>query len=279
MKKKIVIVAVLFALVVSAVLCRRFGNDDVSGVLALSGNVEVTEVDLGFKAAGRVAELLAAEGDRVVKGEKLALLDSAEHQAVVSQNRANRTNAEAALAKAMKDYDRTQKLFAQEAISRQQMDAATTAVDMARAQFEQAGAALRTAEVRLKDTVLYAPSDGLVLRKNVETGETVGAGVPVLTIGDMQSPWVKVYVQERMLGLVRIGQHAEVMTDSYPRKVYPGRVTFISSEAEFTPKNVQTQEERVKLVFGVKVQVKNENDELKPGMPADVKILLKESMQ
>jgi HlyD family secretion protein len=275
MKKKIMIIGVLVALVLTAVLLRRTGNNGESGVLAISGNVEVTETDLGFKAAGRVTELLSDEGDRVVKGEKIAMLDNAEYQAVVSQNRANRMNAEAALAKAMKDYDRAQMLSAQEAISHQQMDAATTAVDMARAQFEQAGAALRTTEVRLRDTVLYAPSDGLVLRKNVEAGETVGAGVPVLTIGDMQSPWVKVYVQERMLGLVRIGQHAEVRTDSYPRKVYQGTVTTISSEAEFTPKNVQTQEERVKLVFGVKVQVKNENGELKPGMPADVRILLK----
>jgi HlyD family secretion protein len=275
MKKKIMIVGVLFALVVTTVLLRRCGNNEESGVLALSGNVEVTEVDLGFKAAGRVVELLADEGDRVVKGEKIALLDSAEYQAAVSQNRANRKSAAAALEKAMKDYDRAQMLYAKEAVSGQQMDAATAAVDMARAQYEQAGAALRTTEARLADTLLYAPADGLVLRKNVEAGETVGAGIPVLTIGDLENPWIKVYVQERRLGLVKIGQQAEVRTDSYPNKVYPGTVSAISSEAEFTPKSVQTQEERVKLVFGVKVQVKNENGELKPGMPADVRILLK----
>ena len=275
MKKKIVIIAVLFALVVTTVLFRRYGNNEESGVLALSGNVEVTEVDLGFKTAGRVAELLADEGDRVVKGEKMAILDSAEYQAVVSQNRANRKSAAVALEKATKDFDRAQMLYAKEAIAGQQMDGATAAVDMARAQYEQAAAALRTTETRLADTMLYAPSDGLVLRKHVETGETVGAGIPVLTIGDLENPWIKVYVQERSLGTVKIGQQAEIRTDSYPDKIYRGRVTVISSEAEFTPKNVQTHEERVKLVFGVKVQVKNENSELKPGMPADVRILLK----
>lgn len=279
MKKKIVIIAVLFAVVVTAVLLRRYGNNEESDVLALSGNVEVIETDLGFKTAGRVVELLVDEGDRVVKGEKMALLDSAEYRSVVSQNRANRTSAAASLKKAVQDYDRAQMLYAKEAISSQQMDAATAAVDMARAQHEQAGAALRTTEVRFADTMLYAPSDGLVLRKHVEAGETVGAGMPVLTIGDLENPWVKVYVQERRLGRVKIGQQAEVMTDSYTDKVYHGRVTVISSEAEFTPKNVQTQEERVKLVFGVKVQVKNENCELKPGMPADVRILLKQSMR
>ncbi len=275
MKKKILVIGVLVALIVAVVLLRCSGNNEESGVLALSGNVEVTEVDLGFKTAGRLVELLADEGDRVVKGGKIARLDSEEHQAVVSQNRANLKSAAAALEKAMKDDERARMLYAKEAISSQQLDAATAAVDMARAQYEQAGAALRTTEVRLVETTLYAPSDGLVLRKHAETGETVGAGIPVLTIGDLEKPWIKVYVQERKLGLVKIGQRAEVGTDSFPHKRYQGTVSAISSEAEFTPKNIQTQEERVKLVFSVKIQVKNENDELKPGMPADVRIMLK----
>jgi HlyD family secretion protein len=130
-------------------------------------------------------------------------------------------------------------------------------------------------EVRLNDTVISAPTAGVVLRKNIEAGETVQAGVPVFTIGDMVAPWIKVYVKEDKLGMVKLGQKAGVTTDSYPGKVYDGTVTYISSEAEFTPKNVQTQEERVKLVFGVKISVQNENGELKPGMPADVKISLK----
>jgi HlyD family secretion protein len=89
------------------------------------------------------------------------------------------------------------------------------------------------------------------------------------------NPWVKVYVKEDKLGLVKLGQEAKISVDTYKGKVYEGKVSYISSEAEFTPKTVQTQEERVKLVFGVKVQVKNVNDELKPGMPADVRIMLK----
>ena len=95
------------------------------------------------------------------------------------------------------------------------------------------------------------------------------------TIGDLENPWIRVYVKEDKLGLVKLGQKAEITTDSYPNKKYEGSVTYISSEAEFTPKTVQTQEERVKLVFGVKVSVRNENQELKPGMPADVSIVVK----
>jgi HlyD family secretion protein len=122
------------------------------------------------------------------------------------------------------------------------------------------------------DMNLKTPVQGVVLRKNVEAGETVIAGTPIFTIGDLEHPWVKIYVKEDKLGLVKLGQKGEVRVDTYPGKVFTGRVTYISSEAEFTPKNVQTQEERVKLVFGVKVRVDNPNQELKPGMPADVSI-------
>jgi len=117
---------------------------------------------------------------------------------------------------------------------------------------------LLNVEEKLKDTVIYAPISGVVIRKNIELGETVGTGIPVFTLGDLENPWMKVYVKEDKLGLVKLGQKAKVTVDSYPGKVYEGTVTFISSEAEFTPKNVQTKEERVKLVFGVKVRVKRQ---------------------
>jgi len=140
---------------------------------------------------------------------------------------------------------------------------------------EQARAALSASEVRFKDTVIYAPMAGVVMRKNVEIGETVGQGISVFTIGDLTNPWIKVYVKEDKLGLVKLGQKAKITIDAYKGKTYEGVVSYISSEAEFTPKTVQTPEERVKLVFGVKVQVKNEAGDLKPGMPADVRIVLK----
>ena len=143
---------------------------------------------------------------------------------------------------------------------------------MARHRLEQARAALAAAEERLRDTVIAAPVNGVVLRKNVEPGETVAQGTPIVTLGDLESPWIKVYVKEDRMGLVKLGQKARVTVDTYRDRSYDGTVTYISSEAEFTPKTVQTQEERVKLVFGVKVRVKNERGELKPSMPADVRI-------
>ena len=275
MKKRAAIFAVILAVGVAAMLFYRFGNSRDEGMLVLSGTVEVTEVDAGFKVPGRIQTLYIEEGRFVKKGDKIAALDSAELESVVNQGRAAVRNAEAQYDKTKRDLERYETLFAQEVISPQQMDAAKTAADVASSQLALSRAALRTAEVRLRDAVILAPLSGVALRKNVEEGETVAAGVPVVTIGDLDKPWVKVYVKENQLGLVKLGQKVEVTVDSFPGKNYEGEITFISSDAEFTPKNVQTREERVKLVFGVKVSVKNENNELKPGMPADVKIRLK----
>jgi len=135
-------------------------------------------------------------------------------------------------------------------------------------------AALAVAEAQLGYTVLRSPQVGVVLRKHVEPGEIIAAGTPVVTIADLTNVWLKIYVPEPQLGRVKLGQRAEIRTDSYPEKVYPGEVIFINSEAEFTPKNVQTYEERVKLVFAVKIAVDNTHQELKPGMPADAKLHL-----
>jgi HlyD family secretion protein len=275
MKKRLAIAAVIAAITVAAVVFYRYGDSGDRDALAASGNVEVTEVNVGFKSPGRVAALFTDEGRAVKEGEKIASLDNAELESLVNQGRASVRNAEAQFAKAKNDYERFEKLFHDGVISPQQIDAAKTAYDVATSQLELSRAALRTADVRLRDSVLFAPLSGVVLRKNVEAGETVAAGSPVFIIGDLDNPWIKVYVKEDKLGLVKLGQKAEVSVDTFPGKKYEGTITFISSEAEFTPKNVQTREERVKLVFGIKVSVKNEKAELKPGMPADVKILLK----
>jgi HlyD family secretion protein len=135
-------------------------------------------------------------------------------------------------------------------------------------------AALAVAEAQLGYTELRSPLAGVVLRKHVEPGEIIAAGTPVVTIADLQNAWLKVYVPETDLGRVKLGQAAEIRTDTYRGKVYRGKVVFINSEAEFTPKNIHTPVERVKLVFAVKISVDNPDQELKPGMPVDTRILL-----
>ncbi len=108
-----------------------------------------------------------------------------------------------------------------------------------------------------------------MLSKSREPGEMVQPGTPIVTLGDLSRPWVNVYVGERDLGKVRLGMAAQVTVDAFPDQPFPGKVTFVSDRAEFTPKNIQTPDERVKLVYRVKVEVETRDDALKPGMPAD----------
>ena len=275
MNKRFLVVAAVVLIIVAISLVQYLRHERDDGTLLLSGTVEVTEVNLGFKAAGRLSALVVDEGQRVMKGDRLAELDSAEMKNIVAQNRAAVEVVEAEQERSRKDYERAVALVEKEVIPPQQLDAAKKTYDATIAQLRQTRAALAASQDRLRDTVITAPVSGVVLRKNSEAGETVAAGAAVYSLGDLENPWIRVYVKEDKLGLVKLGQKAEVMTDSFPNKTYLGIVTMISSEAEFTPKNVQTQEERVKLVFALKVSVKNENEELKPGMPADVKIILR----
>lgn len=276
MKKRIILVVVLLALIGAIMTYRYVRNSGNDGTMELSGTVEVTEVNIGFKVPGRIAELRAEEGQSVKAGDRLAHLDSAELRSIVQQNRAAVESAEAEHEKAKKDYERYRSLSEEGAVTTQQLDTATKAYTASRALLDQSQAALRTAEVRLADMAADAPVSGVVLSRNVEIGETVAAGVAAYVLGDLDHPWVKVYVNETKLGLLQLGQNAQVYVDTFPGKAYEGKITYIASEAEFTPKNVQTREERVKLVFGAKVSVVNRNNELKPGMPADVKIILKQ---
>lgn len=147
-------------------------------------------------------------------------------------------------------------------------------IDQARARFDQAQQALALARTQLGYATLTAPSAGVILSKNVEPMEYVSPGTAVVTMADLGQVWLRAYVEEADLGRVKVGQKAFVTTDSYPGKRYEGRVAFIASEAEFTPKSVQTSKERTKLVYRIKVDVPNPAMELKPGMPVDAEIAL-----
>jgi len=143
-------------------------------------------------------------------------------------------------------------------------------IRQARARADQARAAVALATTQLENTRLTSPLAGVVLSHNIEPGEFVSAGTAVVTVAETAHLWVRAYVNQPDLGRVRHGQKVVVRTDSFPGRDFEGVVGFIASEAEFTPKTVQTPKERVKLVFRLKVDVANPKDELKPGMPADV---------
>jgi HlyD family secretion protein len=129
-------------------------------------------------------------------------------------------------------------------------------------------------ETQLSYTSLYSPISGVVLVKSGEIGEVVNPGTSVLTLADINNVWLKAYIPETDLGKVKWGQEVIVTTDLRPKKEYRGRISFISSQAEFTPKQIQTEKERVTLVYRIKINIPNPDRELKPGMPADGKIIL-----
>jgi HlyD family secretion protein len=147
-------------------------------------------------------------------------------------------------------------------------------VEAARAQVAQSQAQLAHAESRLKETVILSPLSGVVLRKTLEVGEIANPGVPILTLVNPQDLWLRAYVPETEVGKIRLGQAARIKIDAFRDRAFNGKITEIASEAEFTPKNVQTHKERVNLVFRIKIAVDNAGGILKPGMPADAEIAL-----
>jgi HlyD family secretion protein len=389
--KKVILRLVLLAILAAAgfyLWSMRFSHKDENR-LPLSGNIELTQVDISFKVPGKLVELDVDEGAFVKKGTVIARIDreqveqqrsrdeagvaasQSQYQQMETSVRWQRETlesdialrkaevraaqarldlllagsrpqeiqqAQAAVADALaqrdqakSDWDRSQDLFKNDDISKAQYDQYRTRLDStnavlrqaqeklalvkegprkedieaARAEVERAKAAQQASEAnrlevqrreedvkahladlarakaqvaitqtQINDTVVTSPIDGVVLVKSAEVGEVLAAGTTVVTIGDIDHPWLRAYINETDLGRVKLGQAVTLTNDSFPGKSYPGRVSFISSEAEFTPKQIQTREERVKLVYRIKIDVENPRHELKSNMPVDGEIQL-----
>ena len=192
--------------------------------------------------------------------KRYALVKEGPRQEDIQQGRAQVAHAEAALK--MSQANELE-------LKRREQD-----IDARRAQMDQARAQVGITDVQLSDLTLHAPMDGVVLVKAAELGEVLAAGSTVITLGDIDRPWVRAYVNERDIGRLRLGEPATVRTDSYRDKTFSGRVSFIASEAEFTPRQIQTPEERVKLVYRIKVDTENPGRLLKSNMPVDASIAL-----
>lgn len=325
--KRIFLIVIIVA-VIAGLLYYFFTQDKKDGndFIKVSGNIETTEVNVGFKVPGRIVSLSVQEGDWVENKKVLAKLDDEDlrnrfelAKATVNSAQAKLSKllagsrpeelreAEAVLFQAKSDlenkqahYERMKPLFERGVIPKESLDNAEAAykiakasfqkatenyllvkegprkedIEDARAQVEQARASLKLAETQLSYTVLYSPLSGVVLVKASEMGEVVNPGTSVLTLADLGNVWLKAYIPETDLSKVKWGQEVVVTTDLRPRKEYKGKISFISSQAEFTPKSIQTEKERVTLVYRIKVDIPNPDRELKPGMPADGRILL-----
>ena len=387
MKRPVLILLVLAALATAGVVTYRNLHQDPTNRILVSGNIELNQVDIGFKTSGRLIERDVNEGDTVQKGQVIGRLDreqllqqrqtavaalqtataqehetetalqyqressqadlqlrnadlsAAQSQLLQLKNGARPQEIQAAQAavavaqvqydQAKKDWDRAQTLYKNDDISTAQYDQfhsrfegasaqlkqakeqadivvsgpRSETIEAASAQVEKARAAIRASQAstietrrreedvvarrgdieraraqialidtQLNDTIATSPINGVVLVKAADVGEVLAPGTNVVTVGDIEHPWLRAYIREQDLGRVKLGAKAQVKTDSFPGKVYEGHVSFISSEAEFTPKQIQTAEERVKLVYRIKIDIDNPRHELKSNMPADAEI-------
>ncbi len=246
-----------------------------SEFLSISGTIEATQVRLSFQVGGKIKEILTDEGKFVKQGDVLASLDKEELMTLKSQAEAAYKEANLNYERLKEDYARAENLYAAGAVPQQQRDAVKTNYGVAKAKMETLQSSLDLARLRLGYVDLRSPIDSFILVKSAEVGEVIQPGAPVFTVIDLRNAWLTGYIEEPDLGKVKLNQQASIKIDTYPDKTYKGRVSFISQEAEFTPKHIQTTEERTKLVYRIKINVDNSDFELKPGMPADAYIHIK----
>ena len=265
--------------------------------------VQAPLTELAFNEGVPVTKgtLLARVDDRLYRQQveidranlRVAAAQVSVNDSQLAAARSNLSSDEADLAEKQRDLARAEDLVRTAAISIQARDMAYTAArqsmaaqarDQAMVRVGEANLTLAMAneaavasklaldEVTLSYTELRAPFDGVIAVRQAELGQLAGPGVAIFTLDDLDHPWLRAYVNEPDLGKVRLGQEVDVTTDSFPNKVYKGRISFISPNAEFTPKTVETHAERVTLVFRIKIDIDNKTHELLPGMPADASI-------
>jgi len=274
-KKNIVIFIIIAALIaLAAFLYVHIKESQNNHKIKVSGSIEGDDVRLSFRVAGQIEELLVDEGYVVKKGDVVAKMKTDELTKTRDNAAAALKAAEYDYALAKIDYERAENLLTAGAITTQKRDSAKTKADSLRSDVEKLKASLDLAQTRLDFTTLVTTLDGYVLVKSALAGEVVQVGSPVFTVTDLNNIWVTAYINETDLGKVKLGQKAYVQTDSYKGKKYDGKISFISSQTEFTPKYIQTTQERVKYVYRIKVKVDNSSLDLKPGMPADAYIII-----
>lgn len=243
-------------------------------------------------------QLQQALAQSEVAGAQYELAKQGARSEDIKQAEENLTQAEANLTLAQDDFNRMENLYKSQSITKKQYDDAAAKLKITKAQYQsaqqnlqktknitrpeeltQAKASYESSDAQVKllqkkvnDCYIISPINGYIVEKFVEIAEFVSPQTSLLKLSDLSEVEVVIYISETDLGKVKLGQKAKVFTDTYPDKEYAGKVTYISPDAEFTPKNIQTKEERTKLVFAVKITVPNASDELKGGMPADAEI-------
>jgi len=272
---KFAVIAVILAIAFLSAGIYLIEKTSEGKVIKVSGNIEGYDVRISFRVEGQIEELLVDEGYELKVGQVVARLNTDELSKIKAEAAASLRLSEFQLQLDEIDYVRAENLFKAGAISAQQRDTYRTKRDTEKSNMERLRAQLELADTRLGFAELASPLNGYVLVRSAEQGEVLQVGAPVFTAIDLGNIWVEAFIEEKDMGRVKLNQEAYVKTDSYPNKKYKGWLSFISSQTEFTPKYIQTTEERVKYVYRIKVRVDNSSLDLKPGMPADAYITVK----
>ncbi len=281
-----VVLAVAITAGIAYALYRWHEGEKEKAELVAHGNVDIRQVELGFRVAGRITQMKFEEGDAVKKGDVVAVLDKTTFAEDVSSLKASKLQAKAAIAERMAVYENAQlfarrqkNLVASGSIAKQEYDNAVAQVKQADAQLGSARAALEAAEARanasetnLADTEILAPNDGVIFTRAREPGAIVPAGASVYTLSLSHPIWIRAYVAESDLGRIKTGMQADVKTDTEGNPILHGQIGFISPQAEFTPKNIETKELRTDLVYRIRVLVDDDQGILRQGMPVTVTI-------
>ena len=244
-------------------------------VLVIYGDVDIRDVNLGFRVPGRIETVLKDEGDSVSQGELVASLDKSTYKEALAEHAADVEVKAAVLKDAEITLKRDATMVASGGISKLTYDNDLSSRDQALPSLHLAQAQLASAQTDLNDAEIRSPSDGVVITRAEEPGAIVPSGNTVLTVSLYNPVWVRAYISESDLGDVHPGEEVEVFTDTQPRHPYHGKVGFVSPEAEFTPKSVETTDLRTSLVYRLRIVIDDSGPELRQGMPCTVKINLR----
>ena len=323
MKKKYIPIGLVLVLLIGIAIY-YFYPRTTTGKVNTVGTIEVHQYDITPRSSGYIEGLNVDLGSRITAGETLFTLSEPTTNTALDAAKASQAQGAANLAdlqagaredqikaykalvdsatvsrdQALREFNRYEALYAEDAVSAQVRDQKQQAYDVAQqnlakatadyqellqgtrsqqiaaaqSQVEALKANVASAQSKVEDLMMKSPVNGLVLTKNYNKGEYVKAGTPVLTIADMQDAWVHIYVSTEQLALIKVGDKAQIKVDGLPGQIFEGYIERISPEAEYTPRQSITKTERHNLVYKVRIKVNNGQEILKPGMPVDVVI-------
>lgn len=269
-RKVIIIILIIFLIIlVIYILFPRHRNDNE---IILFGNVDVRQVDLGFRVSGRIISMPYQEGDFVPQGVLMASLEEQPYGDQVKEAQSAMEAAKRTFENAEQLLKRRLELVGQGGVSQEDLQNAQSNHDVAKANFNQTEASLLVAKKNLEDTKVYCPNDGTILTRIREPGSVVLQSEPAYTLSLISPVWIRAFISEPYLGRIYPGMPADIYTDTRGGEVYKGHIGFISPIAEFTPKTVETTQLRTDLVYRLRVIADNPNWGLRQGMPVTVKL-------